>query len=213
MADEETKPNAAPAAAPEETTPNDADTVNAETTDDPALLRAKLERAVGDTVKLRHRAQAAEAKLAELEQAAATWKADMIARSPLLRDIQPDARRDLLAGLTEEQRATLYEAARIDADTVNAAYKQQVRRTYTGGNRPDRVHTGLPNDPEAIEVRARIDAARQILDAATAEKTYFKTKPSTPDLAFTLRNLNAPNGAPSGGRKSGNPIADAIRTK
>lgn len=186
------------------------DTTETDNTDaeNPALLKAKLERQTGEAIKYRKRAQAAEAALTQLQAESVSWQTDAIAASFLMDAVAPAARHDVATQLTPEQLKQLYAASRIPPDKVKAAYTPHARRSYVAANRPDSVVMAVSNAPDMVAIREQVDAAKAIISAAIAGKPYMQARRgSTPDLAATVRRLNSPQTTTP---PKGNPLAQAI---
>lgn len=186
--------------------PQDDDTAS----DDPATLRAKLERRTAETIRLRKRAQAAEAELAALKEESLAWQRDRIAQAEsIMGSVRADARADVLDRLDPQQIEALYDAARLSPERIRRAYQTHATRHYRNDWTGDSFGSALSQDPQDVAVRARVDAARSIIESAVGERQYLRASAvQTPDLSATLRRQNA---ITSPKVPQGDPLARALQ--
>lgn len=192
---------------PDETgDPQDDDTGD----DDPATLRAKLAKRTSESIKLRKRAQQAEAELAELKAAAIEWQRDRVSQSEtLMGSVRPDARADVLDRLEPQQLEALYAAARLSPERIRKAYETHTTRRYQNSWQGDSFGSALSQDPQDVAVRAQVDAARSIIENAVGERQYLRASAAqTPDLSDTLRRQN---GLTAPKTPEGNALARALQ--
>lgn len=179
-------------------------------TDDPAVLRAKLEKRTLESIKLRKRAQQAETALAALKAEAVAWQRDRVSQSEtLMGSVRPDARADVLDSLAPQQIAALYNAARLSPERVRRAYQPHATRRYVNAWKGDSFGTSLSTDPEDVQIRETIDAARAIITDAVGDRQYLRASAvQTPDLTATLKRQN---GLTAPKTPEGNALARALQ--